>query len=159
MKWKPIPSTKGYYSASENGDIRRDKPSSNGGSSFGKIMKPTGKVYLKVNLTIGGKATTFLVHRLVAEAFHGIPNDGQEVNHIDCNKKNNRASNLEWCSEDHNKDHARKMGLMSKKAKLTIEEVRQIKLSTETNKSLAKKYSVTISTIWKVRHNYRWKSA
>jgi hypothetical protein len=43
-----------------------------------------------------------LIHRLVAFAFVSGYRDGMEVNHIDENKENNRADNLEWTSRKEN---------------------------------------------------------
>ena len=51
------------------------------------------------------------VHRLIAEAFVPNPNYLPYVNHIDGNKENNCADNLEWCTQRHNVHHALRTGL------------------------------------------------
>lgn len=64
--------------------------------------------YSYVNLYIRpGFMKSVKVHRLVAGAF--IPNTDNlpMVNHIDCDKSNNHVSNLEWCDNDYNMEHAR----------------------------------------------------
>lgn len=56
------------------------------------------------------------VHRLVASAFctNDDPEHKVEVNHIDGNKSNNYASNLEWVTRTENVQHALRTGLKHK---------------------------------------------
>lgn len=73
------------------------------------FIKKDGSYYLKVQLTSSeGVATNKLIHRLVAEHFCDNPNPElyTEVNHIDENKHNNSASNLEWCDRRINNHHS-----------------------------------------------------
>lgn len=67
--------------------------------------------YKRVTLHNEDGQFTFLVHRLVAEAF--IPNyqNKPTVNHIDCNKTNNLVENLEWADNYDQISHAYKNGL------------------------------------------------
>lgn len=65
--------------------------------------------YFRFAIPIDGKLTTFKLHRVVCEVFHG--NSELEVNHIDGNKGNNQKDNLEWISRSNNIKHAFKIGL------------------------------------------------
>ena len=62
--------------------------------------------YLLVTLCNGsGKMKTFKVHRLVCEAFHKKVKNQSEVNHINEDKLDNRACNLEWVTRKGNCNH------------------------------------------------------
>lgn len=63
------------------------------------------------------KKRTMSIHRLVAKVFIENPNDHNVVNHLDGNKHNNRATNLEWTSAKGNYRHAIKNGLFKPHSK------------------------------------------
>ena len=71
------------------------------------VPNDNGRGYLQVKLSNENVCRNIFVHRLVAEAF--VPNDDPEhkdtVDHIDGDKTNNRADNLQWLS---NADNIRK---------------------------------------------------
>ena len=67
--------------------------------------------YQHVMLNKNGKKFNFYIHRLVAEVFVININNKPQVNHIDGNKLNNNYSNLEWCTQKENCQHAWKTGL------------------------------------------------
>ena len=50
------------------------------------------------------------IHRLVAKEFLSPVSGKSKVNHKDTNKLNNRADNLEWCTQRENISHAIKRG-------------------------------------------------
>ena len=94
---------------------------------------------------------TITVHQIVAQAF--IPNfvKGMELNHIDGNKLNNEASNLEISNPSHNQFHAVRTGLVPKVGKSTYRNVTYVK-----NPRAVKKWAASI------RHagnsSYGWKT-
>ena len=67
-----------------------------------KAIRYTKTGYCITDLKENGKKKTAYVHRLVAEAFVDNPGNLPHVNHIDENKQNNTAVNLEWCSAEYN---------------------------------------------------------
>jgi len=66
---------------------------------------------LRVAFHRNSVATHYSVHRLVGYAFIDNLLDKEQINHKDGDKTNNNASNLEWCTNKENSDHAFNTGL------------------------------------------------
>lgn len=76
---------------------------------FLKQQKRNG--YLSVTLCCRGVKYQVLVHRVIAEAFHGSPDSASHcVNHKNLNRVDNRAENLEWVTQSENVKHAYRLG-------------------------------------------------
>ncbi|MEG1142943.1 MAG: HNH endonuclease signature motif containing protein [Clostridia bacterium] len=58
--------------------------------------------YENIKLCKNNKTYIKQIHRLVAEHYLINPSNKQEVDHIDCNKLNNKSSNLRWCTRQEN---------------------------------------------------------
>lgn len=78
-----------------------------------KFSKDT-KGYLRTSLALNGINRTIKVHRVVAQAFIPNPNNLEQVNHKDGDKKNNNVYNLEWCNNQKNQNHSWTTGLRKK---------------------------------------------
>lgn len=57
---------------------------------------------LEMKLWKGSSGKTFLLHRLIANAFLENPNNFEEIDHIDGDTSNNAVSNLRWCNHTTN---------------------------------------------------------
>lgn len=76
-----------------------------------KMLNGYHTINVYVDIGHGLVKQTRFVHRLVAEGFVPNPNSKPEVNHLDGNKCNNVARNLEWVTAGENALHAFKIGL------------------------------------------------
>lgn len=103
--WKLIPSTNGYYEASNLGNIRRVVQ----GCGVNRLRtnltpqqnKSNGRMY--VPITIKRVQHSRMVHKLVAEAFLGsAPSPRHQVDHIDEDFTNNVLTNLQWLTPSEN---------------------------------------------------------
>lgn len=113
--FEDIAGYEGLYQVSNWGTVK-SLGNGNSNNSKEKILKPTKdkKGYLTVDLYKDGKRKIYKVHRLVAQTFIENPNNLPQVNHKDENKKNNAASNLEWCDAKYNINYGTRNEKISK---------------------------------------------
>ena len=151
----------GYYIIFDNGDIfnvdtaRRIKPH----------ISEWGYQIVVLN------NQTYYLHRLVAETFIPNPYDKQQVNHIDGNKTNNHATNLEWVTPSENVRHSIVNNLRNSKHlvgennhqhKLSYEDVETIRTiyipgdKRYGQNALARTYGVSTATITSIIHRTTW---
>lgn len=96
--WLPIKGYEGLYDVSNFGRVRSHDYRKRGET---KILRTHARLghYVKVGLRKDGKVRYFRVHRLVAIAFLPEPLEGQtQVEHCNCDKRDNRVENLQWTS-------------------------------------------------------------
>ena len=120
-EWREVAGYEGLYEVSNLGNIRALDRTVKGNSKRGtqnisghakkKSIAKTG--YEVVLLHKDGSYKTKTIHRLVAKAFIPNPDNRPIVNHLDGNKRNNRVTNLEWCTQKRNVQHAYEIGLVS----------------------------------------------
>lgn len=159
-----IPEVKDYYTVTSDGEFYSDN------SGLMKTRNRAGTDYQIINFSLeNGKKRTFRVHRLVMMAFKPVENmDKLKVNHIDGNKKNNKLSNLEWCTSSENQLHAFRTGLQhartgekSNFSKLSEEDVdRVFKLRQQglAQQQIADQVGCSRSNISYILNNKTWKS-
>lgn len=179
--WKDIKDYEGIYQVSNFGNVKslNRKVAPNNRVPYwkkGKICKQSKNNlgYMTVGFTVNNIKVNKYVHRLVAEAFITNMNNYPQVNHIDCDKTNNRMYNLEWCTNSQNHIHASKNGLNklhlhrvaysgeeNGRSLLTKEQVLEIKQKyipyKYSAKKLSKEYNVSESCITHILNNTSWK--
>ncbi|AKQ08395.1 HNH endonuclease [Bacillus phage PBC2] len=119
--WKDVVGYEGIYEVSNNGDIRTKEGKTTYTKRHGvrvwkqRVLsqKIDSQNSCRVNLWRDGSYKTYLVHRLVAEAFIPKVESKEFINHKDGSRLNNHVDNLEWCDYVENNNHAFDNGLMS----------------------------------------------
>lgn len=115
--WKDIEGFEGFYQASSLGRIkslhRHVVSNWKGGLTVKEKFLKFGvsKGYYNVNIYNNEFKKTKTVHRIIAETFLERVSGKDYVNHKDGDKFNNKASNLEWCTQKENIKHSREPGL------------------------------------------------
>ena len=124
--WKDVAGYEGLYQVSDQGRVKsleRTFIDKIGRERYVKecILKPAMDKggYLRVGLCDGEKRKTFKVHRLVCEAFHENPDNKPQVNHINEDKADNIACNLEWATARENSNFGTRNERIGKKSAIT----------------------------------------
>jgi hypothetical protein len=114
--WKPIKGFEGLYEVSNMGrfrSIEKTKTTTvkNGSTAIMRVrprllkMHKVKNGYCHVHLSKDSKKYEYSAHRLVALHFCDGYADGLVVNHKNEIKSDNRSSNLEWCTEEYNRNY------------------------------------------------------
>lgn len=125
-RWRNITGYEGRYMISDLGRVKsisRLVKKKGGMRLVPELILSPGKNefgYLYVILFKGNVGKPFRVNRLVAKAFKRNPNDKKEVNHLDGDRANNKASNLEWTTKLENMAHIRRLNQVGRQLKLDI---------------------------------------
>lgn len=171
LEWRPI---KGWlYEVSRCGRIRNART--------GKEITPaklwTG--YLRVTLSNNGRRKGYVIHRLVYEAFVAPLELGKQINHIDANKENNRAENLEQVTAVENIRHSIRLGLSpvgnrhgsktkpeavlrgqdgtgAKLKNSDVHRIRHLSALGQTSPQIAERFGIHYSTVWKIVRGITW---
>lgn len=122
-QWQPIEGFEGLYEVSDQGRVRSvdryvkrrgEGKVGGGGTCFyrGRVLSLNQhrQGYRLVMLCKRCQEYVLPVHRLVAKAFCENPNGYDTVDHINGDKSDNRASNLEWVTQSENLRRAYQQG-------------------------------------------------
>lgn len=168
-EWRQIVDLPAGYEVSNFGRVR----SWHVGGTVGRLktephllrsrVNPHRGGYVNVSFSIGHKRMrASYVHHLVLEAFVGpCPEHCSLTRHLDRDPTNNRVDNLAWgtCRENEldavrHGTHTR--GEQNGQAKLTMEQVREIRASGASGTDLAARYHVAQSTLSLARRGLRY---
>lgn len=161
--WKSIRGYKRLYEVSNFGRIKSLERKIHPEEAILKLFyNPNGYVYIILHKN--GKGKNCRVHRLVAKTFIKNPYRKPEVNHIDTDKTNNKANNLEWLTKKEHLQHTLSHGLIGGpekgeghfNCKLTNKVVLAIFESKEPSIDLSKKLWIPESTISGIRIGKTW---
>ena len=151
----------GKLEVSNLGNVRNKKDKKD------RYLSKHKKGYLYVYFKESGKRKSVKVHRLVATEFCDNPLDKATVNHIDADKTNNHADNLEWATHQENMDHAyannlipAMKGELNGRAKIGAELVHEICQDYVAGMApidVIEKYNVTRNQATKIKSRLTWK--
>lgn len=162
--WLPVVGYEGRYEVSNLGRVR---------NRHGKVFigQDTPKGYFAVSLSGGTPyRQTFLIHRLVMDAFVGPRPHGLETNHKDGDKSNNCLENLEYVTHQENCQHRARVlgkrclpilrGEQHPTRKLSLAQVHEIRVllaeGTISQAKIARSYGIHQSAVSLIGSGKRW---
>lgn len=148
------------YEISDDGEIRN--------VNSHKRLKPKKNEsgYLVVNMFHNRKTVTRKVHRLVVEQFVPNPDNLPQVNHLNCDKTDNRVENLEWTTRLDNMRHAFANGCypcgeksnLSKYEKTSIEQtIELLEDGNYTAREISEVSGISLEMVRAICHKKKWK--
>lgn len=172
--WRDAKGFEGRYKVSNHGRVRsvarvmvrkNGQPLSLKSTTLSSFLDAGG--YPSVSLGSRSTRRNIAIHILVATAFVGDRPSGWEVNHIDGNKRNPKAENLEYVTRSGNMLHAHRTGLCTPamgeqngKTKLTADEVSRIRRMREAGyllREIASHFNTPKETIGGIIRRRTWK--
>jgi len=155
-----------HYEISNYGRIKSFQNTQEGVLIHGSLIQG----YQSLNVRFHNKSVNHYIHKLVAEHFcpQNNPKDTFVI-HLDYNKLDNRADNLQWADRskvtEHNKNNPsvinRLIPLRTKNYKLTEGKVMLIKQMLRSDKSrlkmIAKQFGITHTQLNRIRSGENWK--
>lgn len=168
--WVAVPGYEGNYEVSSFGRVKSLAKNIPSIRPEGVRIRKTREIILKPSVMPMGYCSVilyrdknpkkFLIHRMVLLAFVGESN--MEVNHINGDKGDNSIGNLEYCSHSENMQHRSKVlmkciGESCSAAKLTEDDVANIRNDGRVASAIAKQYGVTPQAIRNIRRRRTWK--
>ncbi len=155
-----------HYEISNYGRIKSFQNTEEGVLIQGSLIQG----YHSLNVRFQNKSVNNYLHKLVAKHFciRQIPIETFVI-HLDFNKQNNRAENLQWADRskvtEHNKNNPsvinRLIPLRTKNYKLTEGKVMLIKQMLRSDKSrlkmIAKQFGITHTQLNRIRSGENWK--
>lgn len=104
------------------------------------------KGYEHLTLHKDGERTNKMVHILVAEAFVDNPDGKPQVNHLDENKLNNKAENLEWVTPKENSNYGTRTERIISQKRISVY-CNETDVVYESIADAARKTGINVSTI------------
>src|SRR3990167_11234546 len=171
-EWRPVVGYAGLYEVSSLGRVKSLPRLTHLGRPVRGITKPIimagscSRGYRHVNLAKNGSKKPRSIHKLVMEAFVGLPPTGKQVNHKDFDRGNNQLDNLEYVTKTEDAQHKKQAGRGScgernPAAKLRLQDVLAIRKmqGLTSGPSLAALYGVTHRIIYLIWRGVIWNSA